>query len=125
MRDQITEAIERHQTAMDGLIALLDAVDGDPDAEPSLAGQDGMWDSTNQETWASGNTDEREGDHDEREPDVDDEPSLGWPGGIDQERAHKNYRISNEYGVDREAEHDGREPEEDAEHDGMEPEDFV
>jgi hypothetical protein len=49
-RERIEAEIDRHLSAADALIALLNRADGDPDLEP---------------------------DHD-REPDTDDEPSLGW-----------------------------------------------
>lgn len=84
--------IARH---IEEMIDLLDALDGDPDLEPSLGytpkgyAVDSVDRTTDQTRWAQG----RDGDDDDvdREPDVDDEPSLGstggtaagidWPGG--------------------------------------------
>jgi hypothetical protein len=51
-RERIEAEIEKHLSAADALIALLDRADGDPDLCAS--------------------------EHDGREPDADDEPSLGW-----------------------------------------------
>lgn len=58
----------RLEAEVERLIALLDAMDGDPDLEPWLADNGaGVWD-------------DREGGDvlDEGEPDEDSEPSLGW-----------------------------------------------
>lgn len=56
----------RLEVEVERMIALLDAMDGDPDLEPWLAENGaGVWD-------------DREGGDDEGEPDVDSEPSLGW-----------------------------------------------
>jgi hypothetical protein len=71
--------IERH---IDALIDLLDSLDTDPDAEPSLGWTDAYWGPTNQAEpnfMANANGgDDREDEHDGAEPDVDAEPSLGW-----------------------------------------------
>lgn len=54
-RERIEAAIERHLSAADALILLLDRADGDPDLEPD----------------------------NDLEPDADGEPSLGWTiGGV-------------------------------------------
>jgi hypothetical protein len=119
VRPAIEAAIEQHQAAMTGLIALLDAFDGDTDLEPSLGAQDPAWGSTNQELWAHSNGDDREGDeHDGREPDVDDEPSLAHSNDLNQEAARRHLtdlrfpgRAWATADADLEAEHDGREPE--------------
>lgn len=59
--------IHRHkiERAIDVLIALLDAADGDPDLEPSLG-------------YNPYGSNDAEGEHDGREPDEDGEPDLGW-----------------------------------------------
>lgn len=74
------EQIERH---VDALIDLLDTLDGDPDAEPSLGFtdvQDRYGDTQDGPNFAANANggDDREDEHDGREPAVDDEPSLGW-----------------------------------------------
>lgn len=43
-RKAVAKRIERHHAAADALIAALDAMDGDADLEPSLAGFDGLGD---------------------------------------------------------------------------------
>jgi hypothetical protein len=85
-RKMIEATIEARIEEAEGLIGLLDQVDGDPD----LCGSE----------------------HDGGEPDACDEPSLGWSAAINQDRALKQFRnpASGVWGVDLEAEHDGREP---------------
>lgn len=61
-------------------MADLDALDGDPDFEPSLGSVAAeRW--ANQQRWAKGARDDGEQEHDGREPDVDDEHTLGWSKG--------------------------------------------
>lgn len=76
--------------AIDRLIATLDAIDGDAEAEPdeltgeleaedrepSLGSLNGINQAANQ-----GSADDIEAEHDGREPDEDLEPSLGWTTG--------------------------------------------
>ena len=81
-RKHITDAIERHQAAMDGLIALLDLLDGDPDFEPSLAIGGGGWSTPVACIDLEG--DVHDEPHDE-EDEGDKEPSLGWPENLNQE----------------------------------------
>jgi len=73
------EQLERH---VEALIDLLDTLDTDPDAEPSLGWTDAFWGPTNQATsdfTANANGgDDREEEHDGAEPSEDAEPSLGW-----------------------------------------------
>lgn len=77
--------IERH---VDALIDLLDTLDGDPDAEPSLGFtdvQDRCGESQDGPNFiANANAGDDREDVDEREPGVDDEPSLGWTTEINQ-----------------------------------------
>lgn len=88
------EQIERH---VDVLIDLLDALDGDPDAEPSLGFTDVQdrygetQDGTN--FIANANCGDDREEEDEREPGVDDEPSLGWTTEINQTKPawHANH----------------------------------
>lgn len=56
---------ERLEAEVERLIALLDALDGDPDLEPWLADTDPV-------------LEDREGDDDGEPNDWDAEPSLGW-----------------------------------------------
>ena len=97
------ERRERIEAAVDGLLQLLDAIDADPDLEPSMSAltelgvpsgawdecednhdaehEDGEpslgWTATNKQLgWPwYGDTDEREDEHDGCEPDVDNEPN--------------------------------------------------
>lgn len=86
--------IERH---VDALIDLLDTLDGDPDAEPSLGFTDVQdrygetQDGQNFTAYANAGDDREE--EDEREPAVDDEPSLGWTTETNQTKPawHGNY----------------------------------
>ena len=59
MRRRMENAIER-------LIAALDAIDGDPDLEPSLGSVEGNAAL------------DAEDEHDGCEPDADEEPTIGW-----------------------------------------------
>ena len=94
-RDQI----ERH---IDSLIDLLDALDTDPDAEPSLGWTDAFWGPTNQATsdfMANANCgDDREEEHDGAEPSKDAEPSLGWTDNPNQDAAH--WAQTSAWGID-------------------------
>lgn len=90
---------EKVETAVEALIAFLDAKDGDPDLEPSLGYAN---------NFVAG--DDREGDvGDEREPEECFEPSLAHTLDINQIRAHKML-ARDSGGEDMEDEHDGREP---------------
>ncbi|WAJ27404.1 hypothetical protein [Antarcticirhabdus aurantiaca] len=74
VRDRIAAEIER-------LVGMLDAIDGDTDAEPSLGWPDGEL----RQIGGVSATDDREDDAgDDREPDEDCEPILGWSEGEDQ-----------------------------------------
>lgn len=77
-RLMLEAAVERLLSAVDGVLADLNALDGDPDLEPSLAGLNLTGQYGDQRHYARGAPDEREDEHDGREPDVDDEHSLGW-----------------------------------------------
>ena len=105
---------ERMEEIVDGLLRLLDEVDGDSDEEPS----------TTADAWPgipSGALDECEDNHD-AEPDEDGEPCLGWTATTNQTsfgwrgEPHANLWA---WGImpvaDGEEEHDGREPDEDRE----------
>lgn len=105
------------------------------DYEPSLGSpnprceyQGGPY--TSQERWAEGPRDDSEDEHDGREPPEDDEPSMGWTAsgagrfssGVDEEEdslgstnSINQTRWSAGKPGDYEAEHDGREPDEDFE----------
>jgi len=63
-RDVIAARIGQLHDAMQALIAALDAMDGDPDLEPSLG--------------VRGDDRERDLDSDEGDDNSDDEHSLGW-----------------------------------------------
>jgi len=65
------------------LRAALDA----GEAEPSLGSVNAAFEGRSQETWAVGNTDDREDEHDGAEPDTDEEPSLGASNVINQATA--------------------------------------
>jgi len=54
-----------------------------------------------QESWSAGNCDDREDEHDGAEPDVDDEPSLGWPENTNQ--ASRHFYGNSHHSVDMEA----------------------
>lgn len=89
------QALERAMDAVQAVLEVLDTLDGEADAEPSLGapearvqcselfGRSGFFQTympgqhLDQRDWARGGLDDREDEHDGREPDVDDEPSLG------------------------------------------------
>ncbi len=76
-----------------GVIFGPDREGDDCDAEPSLGSLGCTYDADyfDQRGWAGGASNDAEGDeHDGREPDVDDEPELGWPAMINQDRAIKS-----------------------------------
>ena len=108
-RAQVEDAIETLMAAEQALIDYLDRMDGDPDIEPNMPGNV---------------FDDREGGDVQDEPhDPDgDEPSLAHTNDLDQERARRllmpvQYRDGSwhEMTGDLEAEHDGREPDNDRE----------
>lgn len=75
------------EAELDRMIELLDALDGDPDLEPSLGAPEVLsrlciWSQvdtgTSQLNWARGNSEDLEDEHDGTEPDDDREPDLGW-----------------------------------------------
>ena len=77
-RRRLCDHIER-------LIALLDALDGDPEAEPSLGSIERQWSAlispdrdwtTSQLGWAGGGRDDREDDLDSHEGDGEPEPTV-------------------------------------------------
>ena len=97
-RKIVNAAIKQHMAATEALIAFLDKADGDPDEEPCITSEP----------------------HDE---DPDREPSLAHTLDLDQERARRHLGkpgTPDFYGPDLEAEHDGREPEDETDglHDG-------
>jgi hypothetical protein len=91
----IGELRREAQDAIDKLLTLLDALEGDTDLEPSLAATP----SLDQTDWAGGSSDDREGcAHDDREP------SLGSTESVCQ--AHWSAGEND----DCEDQHDDREP---------------
>ena len=106
----LTAMIDRLLAAVEYLLGELDAVDGDPDLEPYLAG------------WRFGPADDLEDDGEEYEAGGDDEPALGWTLGGNQS-GRKWWGNAPAIGTlayaveDGEHEHDGRE-EDDAGEDG-------
>ena len=95
LRAKMEEAIER-------LLAILDAVDPDPEAEPRLGSNEDHagWRATgDQRHWGNSGTEDRED-----EPEGP-EPSLGWTASIIQ--AGRGWLGGLD---DAEQEHDGREP---------------
>ena len=79
------------ERAVDRLLAVLDLIDGDPDAEPSLGFAEPRqnphaYGALDQTHIAEGATDDREDEHDGREPDEDAEDTLGRTEAIDQSR---------------------------------------
>jgi hypothetical protein len=84
VRRRVSRKIERHLDAVDKLLALLDALDGDSDAEPSLGAPNPTFPSLEalpatwalsqgltQAGWGDGTRDDREGEHDGREIDCE------------------------------------------------------
>jgi hypothetical protein len=128
-RQIVEEAIERHHDATEALLALLDEADGDPELEPSLSGNGGYGMPTGHEL--EGDDSELDVSYSEAHgrggqigsSDHDDaECSLGWSEGADQARSLSQcggyLRMAGEWipaNDDREAEHDGREPDADRE----------
>jgi len=78
------------EAQIDHLIDLLDSLDPDPDAEPSLGFTDDSYNPTQvgPNFAANGNCGDDREDDDEREPDVDGEASLGWTSQINQASPH-------------------------------------
>lgn len=85
LRDQVEQAIERHldNPDVDGLIALLDSLDGDVDLEPSFG-------------WV------QEGVLDESEDGADDEFALGALEILDQSRWGEDFGGHLRINIDRE-----------------------
>ena len=128
-RRKVSTAIESHLAAVEALTAFLDEAGGDSDledtgdAEPSLGGQDTMWDSHDQQVWAQGSTKDLEIDvHDQPHDPDPDEPSLAHTLDVNQLTAQRNLdsanlRLPKGFGnsawlsadEDREVEFDGRE----------------
>ena len=74
---------KRLEAAVEAALAVLDALDGDPDLEPALGSVGGSQDCMDQRHWAgpalraldaldTEDQCEGEGDHDEREPETED-----------------------------------------------------
>lgn len=103
-REAVAARVEELQDAMQALIASLDHMEGDPDLEPSIVGGVEFRDGAMVDV-----TDDREGD------DVLDEGehSLGWT--LATRQGGRKWLALDYNGGDREAEHDGREPDEDRE----------
>jgi len=98
------------------LIDLLDTLDADPDAEPSLGWtqSSGHYLETPADLLGNANAGDDREDDDEREPSEDSEASLGWR----NEGSQTGYWAGNPLvGIDLEDEHDGCEPEDDSEPD--------
>jgi len=138
---------EHIEACVDGLLQLLDALDGDPDLETSTAAgtelgvPSGAWDdcednddaereegepslgwtaSNKQLGWPwYGDTDDREQEHDGREPDVDNEPDADHEADNDDEPS-----LASEHCADQTWWSRGNDDDREEEHDGAEPEDF-
>lgn len=92
--------IEQH---VDALIDLLDHLDADPDAEPSLGFTESHYNPDQDRSDYSANTnagDDREDEHDGAEPSEDGEPSLGWTDNENQASPH--FHGNGFYGTDAE-----------------------
>lgn len=79
-REQLRRLRARMAEAVERLLEVIDAIDGDPDMEPSLGSvyQPSIW--YPDVPWAQGVTDDREADGDDLEFTGDEnEPSLGAP----------------------------------------------
>jgi hypothetical protein len=80
---------EQVEAQIESLIDLLDTLDGDRDAEPSLGWQTGNQSPEHHSQAAidfcgdANSGDDRE-EEDEREPHEDSEPSLGWTSQVNQ-----------------------------------------
>lgn len=78
------------ERAVDRLLAVLDAIDGDADLEPSLGssepGSPYSFSGLDQRHIAEGATDDREGPDDDLEPSEDPEDTLGRSENLDQRR---------------------------------------
>ena len=104
------------EAQVDALIDLLDTLDADPDAEPSLGwtASGGHYLETPEDLLGNANAGDDREDDDEREPGEDSEASLGWR----NEGSQTGYWAGNPLvGIDLEDEHDGCEPEDDSEPD--------
>jgi hypothetical protein len=81
-KSNTTKPITRQavEAQIDLLIDLLNAIDPDPDAEPSLGWTQasGHWLETPDHLLANANGGDDREEEDEREPSEDGEPSLGW-----------------------------------------------
>jgi len=91
--------IEQH---VDALIDLLDILDADPDAEPSLGFTESHYnpDQDCPDYSANANAGDDREEEDEREPSEDGEPSLGWTDNLNQGCAA--FHGNNFYGDDAE-----------------------
>lgn len=140
-RELLEAAAEAHATALDALLRLMDSLDGDGDNEPSL-GSTGSFSPENdaQENWGvpchSAAVADLEECHDGEEfswvethgkgavhgaGGDDDEPSLAHTNDLDQSAARRALTKFDHPGAswgsqcaDLEAEHDGREPEQES-----------
>lgn len=114
VRAKVEDALERLMTAQDALLAYLDRMDGDTDLEASI---DHPFNKPSAMVDLEGG-DVQDEPHD---PEAD-EPSLAHTNDLNQEQARRHltavqYRDGTWFGMDedREAEHDGREPDNDRE----------
>jgi hypothetical protein len=113
------ELRKKVETAVDQLISMLDATAPDPDLEPWLGSMENHSSFYGSASGDRGTTGGRIGDQthwaqgagDDLEDKADgSEPSLGWTAAINQVRCGWAGSLD-----DREAEHDGREPDDDRE----------
>jgi hypothetical protein len=95
VRARVEAVVDRLTTVLEDMIAALDQLDGDPDLESSMGYQP--------------YPDECEGDG------ADNEPSLGWTATVNQSAAGWRGPTDGYGCIDREDEHDGREPDADLE----------
>jgi hypothetical protein len=72
------------EAQIDILIDMLNGLDGDPDAEPSIGWPDSHAHPLQFDVCANANAGDDREEEDEREPGVDDEPSLGWTHTVNQ-----------------------------------------
>lgn len=115
---RLAVALQRLEDLREDMIAKLDALDGDPDLEPTLGAIEhpehmrGVPSSyfLSAFPWAQGG-----GGSDEQEPDPDDEPSLAlaFARSAPLEHSQKHWvarTVYDPFDYDAEQEHDGREP---------------
>jgi hypothetical protein len=88
------------EACIEQLISLLDIVDGDPDLEPDLDGENGTWFETDFHRQLDKGADENLEDGNDTEDDPSDlEPWIGWTEAVDQSTY---YRLGSTFEPDRE-----------------------